>query len=305
MSNIKSTVPATQNGIGRGIAPREDSRIATVRGLLSRSIPEIRKALPKYMDPDRMARLALTAIRSDAKLLACTAESLIGSVMKAAQVGLEIDGILGHAYLVPFHNRREQVSECQLIVGYKGLVALARRSKQIETIEGHAVFEADAFAYQYGSSAFLKHVPARGREKGELIGAWAMTRFRGASFPQFEFLDREDIEAVRRRSRQADSGPWKTDYAAMAIKTALRRHSKIWPLSPIERTLIETEDLIEAGVELPESRPTDLDVPSLESPPTRSSQIADALEAKGAASPEEESDADRPEAEDGWELGRE
>lgn len=301
---MSAQTPAVRNGAANGKAlavAKEDPRISTVRGLLKRMEPEIRRALPKHMDADRMLRLALTAIRTNPDLLACTSESLMAGVMDAAQVGLEINGLLGHAYLVPYRNRREGISEAKCLVGYKGFILLGRRSKQIETIEAHAVFEEDDFDYQYGSSAFLKHIPARGQKRGPLVGAWAMTRFKGSAHPQFEFMDRDEIEARRRRSRQADKGPWVTDYPAMAVKTLYRQHSKIWPLSPIERGMIETEDLIEAGVELPPSEPTDLDAPVLESPPTRSSQIADALEGKTLA---EDPDGDLPDDPE-WEAGRE
>lgn len=285
--------PAIRNGNGKAPATREDTRVSTVRSLLTRMTPEIRKALPKYMDPDRMTRLALTAIRSEQKLLACSPESLMASVMKAAQVGLEIDGMLGHAYLVPFGN------QATLIAGYKGLILLARRSKQIETIEAHAVYESDDFRYEYGSNAFLRHVPGSGQKRGNFLGAWAMTRFKGASRPQFEFMDAAKIEARRSRSKQASSGPWKTDYEAMAVKTVLRQHSKIWPLTPVEQTLVTTEDWIDAGLE--PTTPTDLDTPVLEAAPTRSSLLADALEGGSSTGDQDDDLPDDPE----WQAGRE
>jgi recombination protein RecT len=289
------TPAVRQNGnAGREVA-RKDPRVTTIYGLLEKMAPEIQRALPKHMDVKRMTRLAFTAIRTTPALLACTPESLLAAVMNAAEVGLEINGILGHAYLVPYG------TEAKLLCGYKGLLILARRSKQIETIEGHAVYEADDFDYEYGSRAFLHHRPTADRKRGEVVGAWAMTRFKGASHPQFDFLNREDIEARRKRSKQSGKGPWVTDYAAMCVKTAYRQHAKIWPLSPVERGLIETEDLIDAGVELP-AAPDMSDIPSLEGPPTRSSQIADALEAKAA--PADDADDDLPDDPE-WDRNRE
>lgn len=296
MSTTTPAVRSNGNGNGHTVAKTEDRRVATVRSLLTRMTPEIRKALPKHLDPDRMARLALTAIRSDQKLLSCTPESLMASVMQAAQVGLEIDGMLGHAYLIPFWNGREKINEAKLLIGYKGYILLARRSKQIDTIEAHAVYGADEFRYEYGSNAYLKHVPARGADRGEFVGAWAMTRFRGSSRPQFEFMDAAKIEARRRRSKQPDKGPWQTDYEAMAVKTVLRQHAKNWPLTPVEQALVASEDWIDAGLE--PSLPTDLAAPALEAPPTRSSELADALEDQ-AAIPTATAPADDY---DDWEL---
>lgn len=291
---------------------RVDPRIETVRGLLIRMVPELRKALPRHMDPERMARLALTAIRKSPELLACTADSLMASVMQAAQLGFEIDNVLGHAYLVPFNDRRRGVKEATLLPGYKGLILLARRSKQIDTIEGKPVFEADEFDFEYGTKSFLRHRPSPSEDRGRLVYAWAMTWFRGASHPQFDVLSRADIEARRSRSRQRDSGPWSTDYAAMALKTAFRAHAKIWPLTAIERAIVEAEDMIDADVQ--PSMPTDLDATQLPGPVTRSSQLANALASREAAPESEESPAGTlPEAssdesaddDDKWEDDRE
>lgn len=44
-------------------------------------------------------------------------------------------------------------------------------------------------------------------------------------------MSKEEIDAVRRRSKAVSSGPWVTDYFEMAKKTAFRRVSKWIPLS--------------------------------------------------------------------------
>jgi recombination protein RecT len=44
-------------------------------------------------------------------------------------------------------------------------------------------------------------------------------------------LDVEDIEAVRKRSKSRDFGPWATDYDAMARKTCIRQLFKLLPKS--------------------------------------------------------------------------
>ena len=68
------------------------------------------------------------------KLLECTRESLLACIVQCAQLGLEPDGLLGQAYLIPFYNGRKNRYECQLIVGYKGLLKLARQSAEISSL---------------------------------------------------------------------------------------------------------------------------------------------------------------------------
>ena len=81
--------------------------------------------------------IVMTELRKTPKLLECDAASLMGSIGQVAQLGLEVGGLLGHAYLIPYGR------ECQLVIGYKGLMELARRSGQIKSIEARAVFEGD------------------------------------------------------------------------------------------------------------------------------------------------------------------
>ena len=69
---------------------------------------EIARALPKHINPDRMARIALTAFRMTPKLGECDPRSVFAAVIQSSQMGLEV-GLMGEAHLVPFGN------QCQLI----------------------------------------------------------------------------------------------------------------------------------------------------------------------------------------------
>src|ERR1700690_3025545 len=116
---MAAQTPQTRQGNG---APAKASPVQTVQDLLMRSKQQIALALPKHMDPDRLCRIALTTIRQTPKLLDCDPLSLIKCVVQCAAIGLEPDPLLGRAYLVPFGR------ECQLLIGYRGMIDLARRS---------------------------------------------------------------------------------------------------------------------------------------------------------------------------------
>ena len=82
-------------------------------------------AVPKHLSPDRMARIAATELRKTPALLNTTPASFLGAVMQSAQLGLEPGSALGQAYLVPYGN------QCQLILGYRGMIDLARDRKSV------------------------------------------------------------------------------------------------------------------------------------------------------------------------------
>ncbi|WP_047150996.1 recombination protein RecT [Aneurinibacillus tyrosinisolvens] len=194
----------------------------TIAAYLKRMEPEIARALPKHMDVERLTRIALTTIRTNPRLLECTVPSLLGAVMQAAQLGLE-PGLLGQCYIIP-HGR-----EATFIIGYKGMIDLARRSGNIKSIYAHDVRENDEFEYEYGLHPFLKHRPAM-TDRGKFIGVYAVAHFNDGGY-QFEFMPYEEIERRKLRSRSYKNGPWVTDYEEMAKKTVIRHMFKYLPLS--------------------------------------------------------------------------
>lgn len=215
-----------------GTAVTQSSSTPTTLGqLLQKQRPAIEAALPRHMSADRLLRIALTEVRKNPDLVRCEPMSFLGAVVQSAQLGLE-PGVLGHAYLVPFNNRQTGRREVQLIVGYKGLIDLARRSGQISSITAHAVYEGDDFEYVLGLQEKLNHVPKPGRvaQARHLVAVYAIAKLRDGGH-QLEVMSREEVEAIRKRSKASDSGPWKTDYEEMAKKTVLRRLCKMLPAS--------------------------------------------------------------------------
>ena len=211
-----------------------------IRALLEKAKPHIAMALPRHLNADRMLKIAMTSIRRTPKLLACNQQSLLGAIMQAAQLGLEPDGVLGHAYLIPFKE------EVQLIVGYKGLVDLARRSGQLSTIFARVVYAEDQFEFAYGLAERMEHIPTRG-EPGEVVAVYAVARLKDGG-QQFEVMTRREVDAIRERSRSKDDGPWVTDFSEMAKKTVLRRLCKMLPASVELARAVALDERAEVGM---------------------------------------------------------
>ncbi len=225
---------ATNQDVKNQLANRKTSAPATpdklVEGYMKKMAPRFAEVLPKHMSMERMSRIALTTIRTNPKLLECEVPSLMGAVMQAVQLGLE-PGLLGHCYLLPFKNKKQNKMEVQFIIGYKGMIDLARRSGHIQSIYAHAVYENDEFEYELGLHPQLKHKPSFG-ERGEFIGAYAVAHFKDGGH-QMEFMPKSEIEKRRQRSAAANSSysPWASDYDEMAKKTVVRYMFKYLPIS--------------------------------------------------------------------------
>lgn len=192
-------------------------------GLIRRMEPQIRKALPSVITPERFTRIVLTALSSNPKLQACTPMSVMGAMMQAAQLGVEPNTPLGQAYLIPYGN------VCQFQLGYKGLIDLAYRSGEVSSIQAHEVHENDTFTYEYGLEPKLRHVPAQ-TDRGPVTFYYAVLKLKNGGVG-FEVMSRDDVEAfARKKSKAFNNGPWKTDFDEMAKKTVLKKVLKYAPL---------------------------------------------------------------------------
>lgn len=194
----------------------------TLAQQIERMRPEIARALPKHMDADRMARIALTTLRKTPKLANCSPESFLGALMTCSQLGVE-PGATGEAYLVPFGR------ECTFVLGYKGMAKLFWQSPMAKSLDAQVVYENDQFDYEYGLTPHLRHKPVLG-DRGKAVAYYAVaTTVSGGS--AFVVLSPQDVEKHRKFSKQSGSGPWKDHYDAMAKKTCVRELFKLLPVS--------------------------------------------------------------------------
>lgn len=298
----------------RSKLPARQAGGSTVQAFFEANRSTLAALLPSQMPVERMMKLALGALRTTPKLMDCTTESLFGAVVVCAQLGLEPNTPLGHAYLIPFEKRRKQGGEwitertdVQVVIGYKGMLDLARRSGQIISIAAHEVRENDSFKYAYGTDEQLIHEPAL-RNRGDIIGFYAVAKLVGGGHA-FEFMSREDVDAIRdasqgykaaetsakRNGRAADS-PWHNNYVEMGRKTALRRLFKFLPISVEAATAAAIDDR-------PVSAPAALDDAVLTAEYSRDDEVpppemnpetgeVPALSAKTEAAPPAEPSAD-------------
>lgn len=216
-------------------------KVGNIRALLEKSKPQLAIALPKHLSVDRMMRIAMTSIQKTPELVDCTPNSLIGAIMQASQLGLEPDGLLGQAYLIPYKHT------CTLIPGYKGLIKLARNSGELATIQEHVVHERDLFEFCLGDSPSLTHKPTSDEDPGAVIAFYAVARLKDGAV-QFEVMYRREVDAIRKQSRASGTGPWVTHYEEMGKKTVLRRLCKMLPSSIELQKAVTLDEQAEAGI---------------------------------------------------------
>lgn len=224
---------------------KEVSPVKAMGDLLKRMHTQIEKALPSVITPERFTRIALTAYSKNERLQECTVESFLGSMMQAAQLGVEPNTPLGQAYLIPYRNRG--VMEVQFQLGYRGMIDLAYRSGEVQNIQAHEVYENDTFEYELGLEPKLRHVPAL-KDRGNVILYYAVFKLTNGGVG-FEVMSKQDVEAfAKKKSKTYGTGPWQSDFDAMAKKTLVKRLLKFAPLKSDFVRAVTADETIKSGI---------------------------------------------------------
>lgn len=257
-------------------APAKPSLASVVNQAVERQSASLRALLPRGQEAVRFQNLVLTAVKSAPDLMQCFATkqgevSILLAVRQAAAIGLEPNTPLQEAWLLP--RRKGQVMEAQLMIGYKGLLKLARRSGLVRSVRSEVVHELDDFHYQLGLRPDIHHVPGTG-DRGPLSHAYAVLDYKDSA-QDFRVMDRAEIERHRAKSdswaneRARPYSPWTVWPEAMWRKTALRAVLGLAPLSADDFRAIEGDErvlTIEDGEVVDSS--DDYDTPELEAGPT-------------------------------------
>lgn len=217
------------------------TQVESLRGELEAKRENIFAAAAVHIRPERFIEQVARACIKNPKLLECTRSSLFMSAAQAAALGLEIDSVLGHSYLVPYGN------EATLVPGYLGLKELAYRSGLIASVEMGSVQVGDEFDYEKGLKPYLKHKPSDSAAIGTPTHVYAIihTTTGGVIFEVMSWAQVEKHRDKFSKGANRRDSAWQTNAVAMAQKTVLRKALKLAPLNSEVQSLMQHEEYAE------------------------------------------------------------
>lgn len=199
---------------------RANKAEASIKDLVRHNWDAVKDSLPATMEPKRFARLVFNAVRKTPKLGDCTAVSMIGSLIAASSIGVEVNTPLQEAYLIPYG------SEATFIMGYQGYVKLFRQHPDADDVSSGWIGAKDVLEYSYGRDKHLTHKPTLA-DRGACIGVWAMYTLKSGGW-DFVVLTMDQVKALRLKD---EGGDVRDPEHWMARKTALRQVLKLAPKS--------------------------------------------------------------------------
>ena len=233
---MRKSVVAKVKSNGNTLAGLTQGDIATYLGGMKDRVAAV---LPKHLTAERVIQMAATTIQKNPAIAKCSLPSLLGGVMQASILGFPPVDSLGYCYFVPYGK------DCQFMIGYRGMIELARRSGKIKMIFAEVVREGDDFVAEFGLEPKLEHKPKFDTSK-PLTYAYAVCHFVDGGY-NFVVLSRNDIERLRMRSpmqKGAPAGAWKTDYEAMAKAKAIKQLAKYLPLNIDQVSAIASDEAV-------------------------------------------------------------
>lgn len=168
----------------------------------------------------------LNVVNNDKLLSKASPNSVINSAMIAATLDLPIDKNLGYAWIVPYKG------EAQFQMGYKGFIQLAQRTGQYKAINVIPVYEGELVEFDRLSEEI--ELDYESKASNSVIGYCGYFKLLNG-FEKTVYWPKEKIDEHKKRySKAGNSGPWSTNYDAMAMKTVLKNMLSKWGILSIE-----------------------------------------------------------------------
>ena len=221
LENKNMPVATASNAKQAVVSASQETNVTDVfRGLIDSNLENILEQVPS-LDKDAFKRLAITAFRKNKQLQKCGLMSVLECCLQAAQVGLEPNTALGHAYVIPYG------SEAQFQIGYLGLLELCYRTGEYTSISAHEVYAEDEFEYELGLTPRLVHKPSD-EPSGDPIRYYATFTRKDGGYGLYSMSRKQVVEYAKNYSKSynSKSSPWQIDFDSMARKTCLKKALK-------------------------------------------------------------------------------
>lgn len=168
---------------------------------------------------------SLLTLTNNNKLLAtANPKTILAAAATAASLDLPINPSLGKAWIVPYKGA------AQFQIGYKGVIELAMRTGKMKHIIMTPVYEGEIRDWNRFTEAYT---PGE-KTSDNIVGYFA--RFETVNgFSKTAYWTKEEVVAhAKRFSKAFNSGPWQSDFDAMACKTVLLSIMKTYAPMSIE-----------------------------------------------------------------------
>lgn len=219
-------------------------------------------------DPNKAQRFVASitsAVAVNPLLQDCDPATILSGALLGESLGLSPSPQLGQFYLVPFRNNKENKTDAQFQLGYKGYVQLALRSGYYKRLNVFSVKAGELKGWNPITEELELEIieDDEVREKTESIGYVATFTYTNG-FTKTLYWSRKKMEAHALRYSKGYAAKkgytfWEKDFDAMAYKTMLRQLISKWGIMSVElQTAFEQDYVPEETADYLETEPPTL-----------------------------------------------
>lgn len=211
-------------------------------------LTNISKTLGSATRGKKFVASIISAVNTNKQLQECDFATIVSAGIVGDSLNLSPSPQLGHYYMVPFRDTKNNRTVATFQLGYKGYLQLAIRSGQYKKINVVAVKDGELLSY----NPFTEDIEVRAitdpleREKAPTIGYYGMFELTNG-FTKSMYWSKETMEEHAQKYSKGYAAHkgytfWEKDFDGMAFKTILRQLISKWGIMSIEmQTAIETD----------------------------------------------------------------
>ena len=187
---------------------KSDSKTMTTKqqsifSMIENRKEKINNILPSTYNSNAFISQAILAISTNPKLMQCKPESILKALMECASYGLEPNGSLSEAALVPYGDKVE------FLIEYRGLMKLVWNSNLVKSIHFDKICTEDDYVYKIGKDIEFSHTPNL-LERGEPIAYYSTAQLVNGGFVIHIMTIKEIVNHGSKYSKsyKHKSSPW-------------------------------------------------------------------------------------------------
>ncbi len=147
-------------------------------------------------------------------LKACDPKSVLNCAMVSATLGLSISPQLGQAWVIPYGKT------ASFVLGAKGIKQLAMRSGQFLRLNAVEVYESQFKSFNPLTEELVADFTVEGT--GKVVGYCAYMKLVNGFEKTVYWTMEKVLKHGQKYSKTFHSGPWKTEFDKMAMKTVIK-----------------------------------------------------------------------------------
>ena len=206
----------------------------------------------------------VACVSNNPALSVCDNGTILSAGLQGAALDLSPSPALGHFYMVPFEDRKNQRTVATFQIGYKGYIQLAIRSGQYRRINVIAIKDGERVSWNpLTEDLYTKLIDDDSvRENTATTGYYAMFELVNG-FIKTMYWSKAKMEAHAQKYSKGYAAKkgytfWEKDFDGMAFKTMLRQLLSKWGVMSIELQRAFESDM---AVLNPDGRPDYIDNP--------------------------------------------